>query len=283
MALVGKLDAITSAGLGTSIGGSPALWTLLESELTAFITAVNANASNASRQLTLQVAPSAVTSDSFRGFTLRVNHPTMSSLYVQHRMNNSTTSIILTAGTTYTAGTANGGLGTITNTIYNTSLTGFSAQGPSDVTSIYDDTNGSEFFLCTQRVNSSSNMVTFLLAKDIVGDWCIIRAEDSSANSQTGQVCLSPYGPTTAYINFDVSYSRYTSSTFNVSPTVDYASSSYGVPDGDPIANKSWIRIANQRLAFTSYNDVMIPMTMRNNEDWVTVGSGFVVNMTGIV
>lgn len=283
MGLVGKLDAISSASVGTSIGGSPAMWTLLEGELNAFITAVNANPGNAARQLTLMVAPSAATADAFRGFTLRVNHPTLASAFCQYRMNNSTTLLIFVAGSTYTAGATNGGLGTITNTWVSNNVTTYGAQGVADVTSIYDDTEGQEFFLCTQRISGTSAQSTFLLAKDTRGDWCMIRCTDADINSQTGQICVSPYGPATAYTNFDLSYSRYTNTTFNVSLTCDYASSTIGVPDADPVTNKSWIRLANPRLAFCNFNDVMIPLTMRNNEDWVTVGGAFAINMTGIV
>lgn len=283
MGLVCKVDTYSSAEVGTSIGGSPVMWSLIQTQLTAFIAAVNANASNTSRQLTLTVAPTAVNTDAYRGFVLQINHPVLPALYAHLRMNNSTVTHALTVGTIYTAGSANGNAGTVTSTFTNANITAYASQSAADVVVAYDDTNGQEFFVCNQRIGSNTAMVAFLLAKDTMGDWCVIRQEDSGGGTtQTGRVCVSPY-TSSAYALYDLSASSNTSSTFPMSTGIDFSSSSTGIPDGDPVTNKSWIRVANSKIIYSYYAEPLVPLMARNNEDWVTVGSGFAVNMTSII
>lgn len=282
MALVCKIDAISSAEMASQGGGAPAFYTLYEAEIAAFITAVNAHASNSTRQLTLEAAPSTTTSNLFNGFVFSMDHPTYGKLYVQDRMGNSLTTGYVIMGTTWTPGTAIGGLGTVTGSVSSDTFSSmFSTAGAADVVIFYDTTEGSEFFLCNWRTNSSSSQKCSIVFKDTEGDWVYSWAHDSS--SQIG--CnVAGVKTGTGWIEYDYVYEYGVSTTyFQVIPGFNAISSIYSSSSADALATKDAIRCANSRLGFCNSTDPLVPFTVAIGADWISVGSKFAVNATGLI
>lgn len=276
-----QIDTKTSGELGAAGAGAPTFWTLFETKLNAFVTAVNADPSNSTRQITILVQPSAVTSDLYRGVVFSIGHPTYGTMNFRFIMNNSATSITYSAGTTYTPGAANGGTGTITNTI-NTSFlsSAFTTNQPGDIITVYDDTTSQEFFFTNFRTQSNSYQVYFLIFKDTQGDWVFHWGEDGSSYTGNSAIAAGYAG----WAVQDYCYSRScVNANFNVIPGLEFVSSSLGAIVANPLASKTWIRAASPKLGICSSSDPLVPYTTALNQDWVSVGSGIAINLQGLI
>lgn len=146
----------------------------VDNKLRAWITAVNANPSNASKQITIEKGLADGTG-SFVGWTIKLASPSPSSTFYLGLFTDSTTSFSYSARSGWASSTSNGGYGTFSGLTSGASAS-FTTGG----------TNGSEFIVATETLdteeffclgfksNSTSNQTgsgSFLIFKDTAGEW----------------------------------------------------------------------------------------------------------------
>lgn len=280
MAIVARVDTI--AQLGAGLGGATTFWSLFESQFNAWIAAVNPN--NTGKTITSVVAPSGSASDAYRGVTFSIAHPTLATIYHTVRMNNSTTNMITVSGTTYTAGAANGNHGTITNTVLSATTTSVyttTTTYPGEVITIYDDTVGAEFFSCNWRQYADSYQYQIKIYKNTLNDWCV--HNDADGTAVTGNRLVAPSWTGTGYMNYDYCMARLlTSSVFGVFPVVDFTTGDYSLPgSANPITNRYTHRAASPLLKQCYTSTPLIPIGVRTDQDWITIGAGWCADVTG--
>ena len=144
----------------------------IQTELDAWITACNGNASNTGRQLS-------------RISNYDEGDGTSMGLVVQMNANNNTVngymSIITTTGSSrawrvsrgWTDDTGNGGFGTPVTTVASDTSTSWANTGfDGDFLLVYDSTDGKEFFCMTQRIGTDTNRQDgWLIFKNTLGEW----------------------------------------------------------------------------------------------------------------
>lgn len=156
----------------------------INDKLDAWVAAVNANPSNANKQITVERDPSNSTSANFVGWVIKLasnsaNSTTYAAFFT-------TTASVITLGTYsgWTAGTANGGYGTLSgNSSVNTSST-FKTSGSSAEFLVGTETADTEEFFCvawkTDSTTNTSSSGCLLLFKDTAGEWTVFAATSGS-------------------------------------------------------------------------------------------------------
>ena len=170
----------TGWGWDQATAGSPCEQML--TEMRSWITAVNGNASQTGKQLVLERDENSPTTANYRGFTL--NMPainTTGSLYFQMR-SSSTTNLVMYAGNTFTDDTSNGGYGTVSGGVSDTSISWKNNVNTSGQLQIaYSVVDGEEFFGCSWFLDSEGVYGDhYILFKDQNGEWACA-AQDSTA------------------------------------------------------------------------------------------------------
>jgi hypothetical protein len=145
----------------------------INDKLVAWVAAVNANASNATRQVTIKKGPADSTSANFVGWVIECASPNPGGTFYPHLYSNSATAATAGVQETWTFNTANGGYGTPggsgdgrTNATWNAT-----ASVSAEFAVATDSTNGQEFFALGWRHSDATNNGCLCIFKDNNGDW----------------------------------------------------------------------------------------------------------------
>jgi hypothetical protein len=155
----------------------------IDAKLRAWITAVNANPSNASKQITIEKGLADGTGN-FVGWVIKIGGTAAATAYIAFF---STSATAASVGTyqTWATGTANGGYGTFSG---NSSATGFAQfNGNANAAEfiVSTETADTEEFFCLGYKTSSSSISSgsgvLLIFKDTAGEWATVADNNGSA------------------------------------------------------------------------------------------------------
>lgn len=157
----------------------------INNKLDAWVAAVNANASNTNKQITVEKDPADSTSANLVGWVIKLaSDSANSTTYAEFR---TTSATVGTVGTysSWTSGTANGGYGTMGAT--GSSVTSaFKTSGSSAEFLVATETTDTEEFFClawkTDSTTFSSSSGCLLLFKDTAGEWTTFFGSGGSEN-----------------------------------------------------------------------------------------------------
>lgn len=279
MALTFKINTYTA---GSSFFDDNNTWTFTTSELDAWITTVNANPSNASRQVTKLRDYTNSTSANVKGFVIQFGHPSLSDLVMMFR-SIASTSMHLRSSTLadYTDDTSNSGYGNLVNG-YGNSNAASVMIGSSDSTNwvITNDVDGEEFFFAGWMTSSTTYQIFMYCFKDTHGEWVTNPTYDT-------YVLTNPY--MAAFDNSGIFNPYYAVSAKNATngyngkivPTLYYNSTQVGE---NRLVNKLACQAASALLGGC---DSAIPFgpyySTTSNKDWVSLSGYMAVDMTGVI
>lgn len=145
----------------------------INDKLVAWVAAVNANASNTTRQITIKKGPADSTSANFVGWVVECASPNSGGTFYPYLYSNSTSAATGGFQETWTFNTANGGYGTPggsgdgrTNATWNAT-----AAVSAEFVVATDTANGQEFFCLGWRHSSTTDNGCLCIFKDNNGDW----------------------------------------------------------------------------------------------------------------
>lgn len=158
----------------------------INNKLDAWVAAVNANASNTNKQITVEKDPSDSTSANIIGWVIKLaSDSTNSTTYAEFRTTSATQHTVGTYSS-WTTGTANGGYGTMGATGSSTSSS-FTTSGSSAEFIVATETANEEEFFCLAYKTSSASVSNgsgcLLLFKDTAGEWVVYIGQSSSFGS----------------------------------------------------------------------------------------------------
>ena len=177
-----RWDSASYNWFGT--GATDALPTL-EAELDAWITTVNANASNVGRQITKERGYADSTTANYAALVLSAGaNGNASKGYLQWGCINSTYSKRSYAGPTFADNTTNGGYGTVSGGHSNTNIGWVTSGQEANWLIVYDVTDGEEYFAFGPAFDSNDTGVQecFSIVKCTDGEWSLV-ANDSTSFS----------------------------------------------------------------------------------------------------
>lgn len=162
----------------------------INDKLDAWVAAVNANASNTNKQITVRKDPTDSTSANFIGWVVEAASSSSNSTFFTRFYSNSTSNCVCSFSPAWTNDGTNGGYGAAVNGIADTTIS-FTTSGVLAEFSVATETaNGQEFFCLSWRLNNSTSLSDALLIfKDSNGEW-------ASLLSDGGSVQGSYYMPT---------------------------------------------------------------------------------------
>lgn len=175
----------------------------INNKLSSWVTAVNSNASNTNRQLTLQKGPSDSTTTNYVGWVLELDSSTSSAAPFFIRFYSSSTSnLVFTASSSWTNNTTNGGYGAAAGDSASDSSISFALSGVTAEFSVAQETaDGVEFFCLGWRLNNSTSQSDQLLIfKDSNGEWAAVLSDGGAVS---GSYFMPTFGSATSR-NFSV-------------------------------------------------------------------------------
>ena len=155
----------------------------LEAELDAWITTVNANASNTGRQLAKVRGYASSTTTNYAGLTIEAGaNNNADKGYLQY-FSASTTAKKIYAGNTFADDTSNGGYGTVSGGSSDTGVSWATSGTEANFLLVYDTTDGQEFFSFGPTfgtTNVTSYQDGFFIFKATNGEWVMDTQDGSS-------------------------------------------------------------------------------------------------------
>lgn len=153
----------------------------IDSKLRAWITAVNANPSNATKQITIEKGLSDSSNSNYVGWTLKVASSSPNSTFYIGLFSTTTGSpaLNMSAHQTWSSSTSNGGYGTFGGSTSGTTGSGFTVSGSNGAEFIAatEVADTEEFFCLGFKSNSTQNQTgsgSFLIFKDTAGEWAAL-------------------------------------------------------------------------------------------------------------
>jgi hypothetical protein len=145
----------------------------INDKLVAWVAAVNANASNATKQITIEKGPANSTSTNYVGWVIKLASASSGSTFYASFFSNSTAQATVSFDSGWTAGTGNGGYGAFTAPSSSIPTAYFYTSGQAAEFAIGSETeNGKEFFCLAWKASATANYSgTFLVFKDSNGEW----------------------------------------------------------------------------------------------------------------
>ena len=145
----------------------------INDKLSAWITAVNANASNTSKQLTIEKGPADSTSANFVGWVIKLDSSTSLSPFYFAVYTLSSGVLGMYSYETWTNSTSNGGYGTLSGSSSGASVNFRTSAIAAEFTVATETANGQEFFALGYKTDPSSSNYQgfFVLFKDTTGEW----------------------------------------------------------------------------------------------------------------
>jgi hypothetical protein len=201
----------------------------INDKLDAWVAAVNANASNTSKQITVRKDPADSTSANFIGWVIEAASGSANSGFFTRFYTSAATNIVCTFSAAWTNDGTNGGYGAASgNSAADTSTTWVSSGAIGEFSVAAETANGQEFFCLGWRQNNSTvTSDQLLIFKDSSGEW-------ASLFSDGGTVIGSFYMPvhTAPQRNYNITlpWLNANSSTFWLSGLVLSNSSATNAP-----------------------------------------------------
>lgn len=155
----------------------------MHDKLSAWVTAVNANAGNTNKQLTILKGPADSTSANFIGWTIRVGSPVADTTFRLHTT--STTAWSFYASPTWTDNGTNGGYGASSGTPNDNFAPPFYTSGKwAEFAVATDTTDNAELFCVGYRLDNVTDQTysyCLMIYKDQNGEWVVCFTNGSSA------------------------------------------------------------------------------------------------------
>lgn len=155
----------------------------MESELDAWITTVNGNASNTGRQLTKMRGYASSTGGNYAGILIRAGANGNTAYgYFRYTCLNSTTVKNVQMGDTFTDDTSNGGYGTLTGGPFDSSVSWVTSASSADWLIVTGTVDGQEYFIFGPSFGTpnTANQDGFAIIKGLHGEWVFITADGGS-------------------------------------------------------------------------------------------------------
>lgn len=154
----------------------------IDGKLTAWIAAVNANPSNATKQITIEKGVTAGTSANFVGWVLKLASAAAGSTTYAAFYSNAATAATFGSYSSYAAGTANGGYGTLTAGSGISSASFQTSANAAEFLVASETADGEEFFCIGFKTATATNSQgCFLIFKDTAGEWSVYFAVNGAA------------------------------------------------------------------------------------------------------
>lgn len=184
----------------------------INDKLDAWVAAVNANASNTNKQITVRKDPTDSTSANFIGWAIELASSSTGSSFFSRLYTNSTTNLVVVFSSAWTNDGTNGGYGAGSGSTVSKNSTWVSSGAIAEFSVATETANGQEFFCLGWRQNNSSTTSDqFLIFKDNNGEWASLFYDSTVIGS-----FYMPVHPTPKR-NFEV-----TSSTLNINNNGGY-------------------------------------------------------------
>ena len=153
----------------------------LEAELDAWITTVNANASNSGRQLTKERGYANSTTSNYHGLVISAGaNSNTSKGYMAYGTYGSATTKKIYLGGTFVDDTSNGGYGTISGGPSDTSISWYTSGQAADWLITYGVVDGEEYFNFGPKLGTSTSyMDGFTIMKCTDGEWSLFSGDSS--------------------------------------------------------------------------------------------------------
>ncbi len=180
----------------------------INDKLTTWITAVNANASNANRQVTLVKSPASSTSAAFVGWTLKFDSNTSGSPFWVKLHTTTSVNIACYFGTTYTDDGSSGGYGLTGGTaVSDTSVLYASSATSGEFVVASETANGEEFFAISWRIGSdTAKSDCLLIFKDTNNEWAGVFTDGATVTAGTLYMTQHTTPARTMSVQFFVNY-----------------------------------------------------------------------------
>ncbi len=145
----------------------------IQQKLAAWVAAVNANAVNASKQITILKTPSDSTLANYIGWNLSLASGASGSTFYASLYSSSTTNLNCRFSAGWTNDGTNGGYGTVTGgTSVDTSIAWYTSAQTAEFAIATETAAGEEFFLLGWRLaTNTSYSDQLVIFKDINGEW----------------------------------------------------------------------------------------------------------------
>lgn len=145
----------------------------INDKLAAWVTAVNANASNTNKQLTIHKGPVDSTSANYIGWVLGLASDSSGSTFYTRFYSNTTTNTVVSFSSDWTNDGSNGGYGAASGaSTTDSSVTWFSSGVLAEFSIATETTDGEEFFCLGWRLNNANSASdVILIFKDSNGEW----------------------------------------------------------------------------------------------------------------
>lgn len=145
----------------------------INDKLAAWVTAVNANASNTNKQITIHKGPADSTSANYIGWVLELASSSSGSGFYTRFYSSTTTNTVVSFSSGWTNDSSNGGYGAASGaSTTDGSVTWFSSGVLAEFSIATETTDGEEFFCLGWRLNNAnSSSDVLLIFKDSNGEW----------------------------------------------------------------------------------------------------------------
>lgn len=280
MAFIASVDTLTTTA---TIATTAAYWSHNESKLDQWITAVNAYASNANKQIVKKRGYASATNNLYTGWVIELGHPTISDKIVcLHRINGAATTFLNGNGRAYVNDTSNGGMGSYTSLSSTTTSSVIATSGGGEAWVIADDTEGQEIFCANWRTSSDSFQHFVYIFKTSAGNWASLSDTDGSRSTSS---YIASYG-TSSPVNYDYTISQNICTTSVNVTMIKQPVWSYnpGSAAADPFATFEHIKPASTRLYCSSDTNAFRTIYRGDNTtlDIIQMANYYAFDMTGI-
>lgn len=163
----------------------------INSKLSTWVTAVNANASNTNKQITVSKSPSSSTSANFVGWVIQAASNSTDSTFFTRIYSSTTSNLVCSFSVGFTDNGTNGGYGATSGNAASDSTVSWATSGVTGEFVVASETeNEKEFFALGWRLNNlTSQSDQLIIYKDTAGEW-------ASMFSDGGTIIGSFYMPT---------------------------------------------------------------------------------------
>ena len=226
----------------------------INDKLSAWITAVNANASNTTKQITIEKGPADSTSTNYVGWVLKLDSASTSSPFYALFYSTSTTGGIFGCSDTWTGDGTNGGYGAASGLTSTSSFSYKTSGVAAEFTIGTETTDGEEFFVFGYKTDASTTFQgVWVIFKDSAGEWAYFNRFSSAAE----RGCYYMPTHTTPQRVFGVATRNIVSRSDSLSPFALGLSNSAQLPAAGnsytavSLPGSSYLYIADSAIAFS--------------------------------
>lgn len=280
MAFIASVDTLT---VTATVATTAAYWSHNESKLDQWITAVNAHASNASKQIVKKRGYASATNVNYTGWVIELGHQSISDKIVcVHRLDGTATGVFIGNGRAYVNDTSNGGMGSFTSLRSGGNSGSIATSGGGEAWVIADDTEGQEIFCANWRTSSDTYQHFVYIFKTSAGNWASISDVDATRSITS---YIASYN-TSSPVNYDYTISTNICNTSANVTMIKQPVWAYnpGSAAADPFATFDHIKPASTRLYTCSSLSSFMPIYRGDNTtlDIIQMAGYYAFDVTGI-